>query len=160
MSEAAIVSNKAELRHQRWRRLWRHAPTNLRVGAVILLLHLIVAVVGAFWSSSGLAQWGTGIPLSGPSWTHLFGVDQLGRDIFSRVIRGSHVVLLLSLLGTTLGLALGSVAGLLSGYLRGWIDEVMQRLIETIVSVPFLVLALIAIAAAGPELSGNPLVVI
>ena len=158
MTAATTATRARELR--RWHALWRQAPVNLRVGAIILLLQLIVAVVGMFWSPYGLAQMGTGIPLSGPSWKHLFGVDQLGRDIFSRVIRGGHVVLVLSLCGTALGLAIGAVAGLLSGYLRGWIDELLQRFIETIVSIPFLVLALIAIAAAGTELSGNPLVVI
>jgi len=103
---------------------------------------------------------GTGIPLAGMSWQHPFGVDQLGRDIFSRVVHGGHIVMLLSLTGTFLGLVVGAVVGLLSGYVRGWIDEALQRLLEALISIPFLVLALIAIAAAGPELSGNPLLVI
>ena len=101
------------------------------------------------------------MPLSGMSWPHPFGVDQLGRDIFSRVIHGSHIVLLLALSGTALGLVIGSIVGLLSGYLGGWIDDIVQRLLETlIISIPFLVLALLAIVAAGPELSGNPLLVV
>jgi peptide/nickel transport system permease protein len=103
---------------------------------------------------------GTGIPLSGMSLEHPFGVDQLGRDIFSRVIHGAHIVILLSLSGTLLGLVIGAVIGLLSGYVGGWLDEVIQRVIEALISIPFLVLALIAIAAAGPELAGNPLLVI
>ena len=94
------------------------------------------------------------------SLAHPFGVDQLGRDIFSRVIHGSHIVLLLALSGTRLGVAIGSIVGLLSGYLGGWVDDIVQRLLESIISIPFLVLALIAIAAAGPELAGNPLLVI
>jgi peptide/nickel transport system permease protein len=103
---------------------------------------------------------GTGIPLSGMSLEHPFGVDQLGRDIFSRVVHGAHIVILLSLSGTLLGLVIGAVIGLLSGYLGGWLDNVVQRLTEALISIPFLVLALIAIAAAGPELAGNPLLVI
>ena len=103
---------------------------------------------------------GTGIPLSGMSLEHPFGVDQLGRDIFSRVVHGAHIVILLSLSGTLLGLVIGAVIGLLSGYIGGWLDEVVQRVIEALISIPFLVLALIAIAAAGPELAGNPLLVI
>ena len=103
---------------------------------------------------------GTGIPLAGMSWEHPFGVDQLGRDIFSRVVHGAHIVILLSLSGTLLGLVIGAVIGLLSGYVGGWLDDVVQRLIEALISIPFLVLALIAIAAAGPEFAGNPLLVI
>jgi peptide/nickel transport system permease protein len=144
----------------RWAAFWRRAPGSFRIGAVILLIHLVVAVTGPFWAPYGYAQMGAGIPLSGMSWRHPFGRDQLGRDIFSRVIYGGHIVILLSLSGTLLGMLVGTVSGLLSGYLRGWFDEVLQRFIEAIISIPFLVLALIAIAAAGPDWSGNPFLVI
>ena len=103
---------------------------------------------------------GTGPPLSGMSWAHPFGVDQLGRDMFSRVVHGGHIVILLSLSGTALGLVVGAVVGLLSGYVGGWVDEILQRLLEALISIPFLVLALMAIAAAGPELSGNPVLIV
>jgi peptide/nickel transport system permease protein len=133
---------------------------SFRIGAFILVAHAAVAATGPFWAPYGLAQMGTGTPLSGFSWAHPFGIDQLGRDVFSRVIHGGHIVLLLSLSGTFLGLMIGAVAGLLSGYLRGWFDEVLQRFIEAMISIPFLILALIAIAAAGPALAGNPFLVV
>jgi peptide/nickel transport system permease protein len=69
-------------------------------------------------------------------------------------------VLLLALSGTGLGVVVGSIVGLLSGYLGGWVDNIVQRLLESIISIPFLVLALLAIAAAGPELAGSPFLVI
>jgi peptide/nickel transport system permease protein len=144
----------------RYRLLWGQTPQSFRIGLVILLAHLIVAVTGPFWAPYGYSQMGTGIPLSGASWAHPFGVDQLGRDVFSRVVHGSHIVILLSLSGTALGLVIGAVLGLLSGYLGGWFDNLLQRLLEALISIPFLVLALIAIASAGPELSGNPILVV
>lgn len=140
--------------------VWRNAPTGLRIGAIILAIHIAVAVTGPFWAPYGYGQMGTGIPLSGMSWEHPFGVDQLGRDIFSRVVHGSHIVILLSVSGTFLGLVLGAMIGLLSGYLGGWIDNLIQRLIEAVISIPFLVLALVAITAAGPDLSGHPLLIV
>lgn len=140
--------------------LWRRTPFSLRVGAAVLLIHLAVAVTGPFWIPYGPAQLGTGKPLSGMSWAHPFGVDQLGRDVFSRAIYGSHIDIFLSLSGALLGLAIGAVLGLLSGYLRGAFDEVVQRLNETLISIPFLVLALVAIAAAGPRWAGNPFLLI
>ncbi len=140
--------------------LWQQTPLSFRIGLIILVVHLVVAVTGPFWAPYGFSQMGTGRPLSGMSWAHPFGVDQLGRDIFSRVIHGSHIVILLSLSGTLLGLAIGAVLGLLSGYVGGWFDEILQRVLEALISIPFLVLALIAIAAAGPELSGNPLLIV
>src|SRR6185295_3539895 len=144
----------------RYRLLWSQTPQSFRIGVVILLVHLIVAITGPFWAPYGFSQMGAGIPLSGMSWAHPFGIDQLGRDVFSRVVHGSHIVILLSLSGTAIGLLVGAVLGLLSGYLGGWFDNLLQRLLEALISIPFLVLALIAIASAGPELSGNPILVV
>lgn len=140
--------------------LWRQTPLSFRIGLIILVVHFVVAATGPFWAPYGFSQMGTGRPLSGMSWAHPFGVDQLGRDIFSRVVHGSHIVILLSLSGTFLGLVIGAIVGLLSGYVGGWIDEIIQRLLEALISIPFLVLALIAIAAAGAELSGNPVLIV
>ncbi len=145
----------------RWGRFdWSRTPLSLRIGGAILGVHVIIAVLGPFIAPYGYAQMGAGIPLSGMSWAHPFGVDQLGRDIFSRVIHGGHIVILLSLSGTALGLVLGAVVGLLSGYVGGWIDNLLQRLLEALISIPFLVLALLAIAAAGPEAAGDPVLVV
>lgn len=135
-------------------------PMSLRIGAAILFVHVVVAATGPLWAPYGFSQMGTGLPLSPASLAHPFGVDQLGRDVFSRVVRGGHLVLLLSLSGTALGLVIGSVIGLLSGYAGGIIDNIVQRLLETLISIPFLVLALLAMVAAGPELSGNPILVV
>jgi peptide/nickel transport system permease protein len=143
-----------------WLGLWRQTSLSFRIGAVMLLLHALVAAIGPFLVPYGYSEMRTGIPLAGMSFAHPFGVDQLGRDVFSRVIHGAHIVILLSLSGTTLGLVLGSIVGLLSGYVGGWIDNVIQRLLETLISIPFLVLALLAMASAGPELAGNPVLVI
>jgi peptide/nickel transport system permease protein len=144
----------------RYRGLWSQTPQSFRIGLIVLLVHLIVAITGPFWAPYGFSQMGAGIPLSGMSWAHPFGIDQLGRDVFSRVVHGSHIVILLSLSGTAIGLLVGAVLGLLSGYLSGWFDNLLQRLLEALISIPFLVLALIAIASAGPELSGNPILVV
>lgn len=140
--------------------LWRQTPLSFRIGLIVLLIHVAVAVTGPFWVPYGFSQMGTGRPLSGMSWAHPFGVDQLGRDIFSRVVYGGHLVILLSISGTLLGLVVGAVLGLLSGYVGGWFDEILQRVLEALISIPFLVLALLAIAAAGPELSGNPVLIV
>lgn len=139
---------------------WRQTPMSFRIGAVLLLLHAVVAVSGPFWAPYGFSRMGTGPPLSGMSLGHPFGVDQLGRDVFSRVVHGGHIVILLSLSGTFLGLVVGAILGLLSGYVGGRFDEILQRLLEAVISIPFLVLALIAVASAGPENSGNPVLVI
>src|SRR5882672_73980 len=145
------------------RRPWAalsQTPLSFRLGAVILIVHFVVAALGPFVAPYGYAQMGAGIPLSGMSWSHPFGIDQLGRDIFSRVINGGHIVILLALSGTALGLVLGAILGLLSGYIGGWFDNILQRILEALISIPFLVLALMAIAAAGPEAAGDPVLIV
>ena len=67
-------------------------PLSLRIGAAILLVHLIVAITGPFWAPYGYSQMGTGLPLAPASLAHPFGVDQLGRDVFSRVVHELPVV--------------------------------------------------------------------
>jgi peptide/nickel transport system permease protein len=141
-------------------RSWRRTPLSFRIGSVILLVHAIIATTGPFWAPYGPAQLGAGFPLEGMSWEHPFGIDQLGRDVFSRVLHGAHIVILLSLSGTFIGLVAGAVTGLLSAYVGGWIDEIVQRVVEALISIPFLVLGLMAIAAAGPKLSGEPVLVV
>ncbi len=140
--------------------LWRQTPYSFRIGLCILIVHVVVAVTGPFWVPYGYGQLGAGLPLSGMSWAHPFGIDQLGRDVFSRVVYGAHIEILLALSGTALGLLVGASLGLLSGYLGGWFDTILQRFLEALISIPFLVLALIAMAAAGPEVAGNPILVV
>src|SRR6478609_4710676 len=154
------LADPAPSRLHRIRRFdWSRTPLSLRIGGTILAFHLILAAIGPFIAPYGYSQMGAGIPLSGMSWAHPFGIDQLGRDIFSRVIDGGHIVILLALSGTALGLVLGGVIGLLSGYLGGWIDNILQRVLEALISIPFLVLALLAIAMAGPEAAGDPVLI-
>lgn len=160
MNEADISLAAPPRPRRNWFGLWRQMPLSFRIGSLILLVHLVIAVTGPFWAPYGYSQMGAGPPLSGMSLAHPFGIDQLGRDVFSRVVRGSWIVISLSLAGTLLGTLIGAVVGLLSGYVGGWIDEVVQRLLEALISIPFLVLALIAIAAAGTDYSGNPVLLV
>ena len=143
-----------------WFSLWRLSPQSLKIGSVILLFWLLVAFVGAVWTPYGYSQLGAGLPLSGVSWNHPFGIDQLGRDVLSRVLYGTHIVILLALAGTSLGVVVGALIGLVTAYIGGWLDEVVQRFAEAFISIPFLVLALLVIALAGPDLSGDPILIV
>ncbi len=139
---------------------WRTAPLSFKVGAILMLLHLLLGLFGPYLAPYGAAQMNAGPPLSGFSLAHPFGTDALGRDVLSRVMYGAPIVLSLAFSGTALGFVAGTSIGLVCGYLRNWVDEIVQRLTEAFISIPFLVLALMAIAAAGPELSGQPMLII
>jgi peptide/nickel transport system permease protein len=89
-----------------------------------------------------------GSPL-GPNSAHPFGVDPLGRDVFSRVIYGSRVSLEVGILGTAIATVIGTVVGLAAGYYRGWMDTVLMRAVDVFLSFPVLVLGLGIGAACG-----------
>jgi peptide/nickel transport system permease protein len=138
---------------------WRTAPRAFRIGAIILIIHILIALLGWVWTPYDYVS-RVGIPLSGMSWEHPFGVDQNARDIFSRVLYGGHIVILLAVSGTLVGVVVGSAIGLSSGYLGGWFDEISMRIFDAFNSIPFLVLGLLASAVAGPVASGNPLLLV
>lgn len=87
--------------------------------------------------------------LAPPSAGHWFGSDQLGRDIFSRVIVGSRDLLIVAPLATILATVVGTVLGLITGYFRGIVDDVVSRLIEAMMAIPSVIVALLAIVALG-----------
>lgn len=78
---------------------------------------------------------------TGPSSDHLFGVDQIGRDVFSRTIYGARVSLIVAFAATLLATAAGIVAGLIAGYFRGWADTLISRSVDVLLAIPYLLLA-------------------
>ena len=90
--------------------------------------------------------------LMGPSWDHLFGTDRLGRDTWSRVVYGARPAMIVGLSAVLIGVSGGLVIGMLSGYLRGWVEQLLQRAIDVALSIPNLILLLIAVAIFQPSL--------
>ena len=135
-----------------WRLLLRR-PSFL-VGAAILLFWLVCAVFGnAIAPHDPLAQQllATNQP---PSAAHWFGTDQLGRDVFSRVLAGARVIIVISVTATVIGTVLGSLIGLIMGYLGGVADIVLGRLVEAVLALPLVVVAFLFLTALG----GSPVV--
>lgn len=91
--------------------------------------------------------------LSPPSAAHWFGTDQIGRDVFSRVLVGARDILTIAPLATLLGTVLGTVVGLVMGYFGGWVDAIVGRLIEVMLSLPLIIVALMVLVALGPSTS-------
>jgi peptide/nickel transport system permease protein len=92
-----------------------------------------------------------GLP-KGPSSAHIFGADQIGRDVFSRVLAGAQVSLKVAFIGTGLSVILGTIMGMIAGFYRGWIDTAISRTIDVLLAFPVLLLALgLATACSGKD---------
>jgi peptide/nickel transport system permease protein len=122
------------------------------VGASVAILWFLVAVFAPLVAPyDPLEQSFT--PLASPSADHLFGTDELGRDVFSRVLYGARISLPLGLLLVVLALTIGGILGGLSGYFRGLTDGVVMRTADLVFAFPAIILAMVVTAALGPGLT-------
>ena len=134
--------------------MWHRLSVLIRkqpMGAVGLVLVLSVALAAIFAPqfTAHAPQALSGPPLSAPTAAHWFGTDDLGRDVFSRVLYGGRISLSVGALSVLIGCATGTGLGLLSGYQRGWVDLTIQRTVDGLMALPTLVLALAIVAALG-----------
>lgn len=124
----------------------------LRAGIVIVGLWLFIALFVPWLAPFDPITQDATSSLLPPGGAHLFGTDNFGRDIFSRVLWGARVDLQICLLGVIFPFLLGTTLGALSGYLGGVVDAAIMRLIDIVLAFPFLVLMLAIIAILGPGL--------
>lgn len=118
-------------------------------GMTIVLFWVVCAIVGPYLVSCDPLAEDILNALGPPSAEHWFGTDQLGRDIFSRVIVGSRDILTVAPLATILATIVGTALGLLTGYFRGIVDDVISRLIEAKMAIPSVIVALLVIVSLG-----------
>ncbi|MFY1068163.1 ABC transporter permease [Enterococcus sp. AD013-P3] len=88
-----------------------------------------------------------------PSWQHLFGTDEVGRDYFIRVLYGGRISLLVGVLAMLTATTIGTVVGLAAGYFGGWLDNLLMRLVDILSSIPWLVLVIVLSVFLKPGLS-------
>ena len=140
----------SSLRRRSALRLLRR-PT-ARIGAAIVLLFLLLTIAAPLLVPYGPLDQDFLQPLVPPSAAHLLGTDQYGRDLLSRVIYGSRTALMSILVADGLALVLGSALGLVAGFYAGRVDSLVMRLMDVLLAFPYLLLALIIVAALGPSL--------
>jgi peptide/nickel transport system permease protein len=142
-----------------WRRLRKDKVAITALAFIVLLIlmaifaPLIVALVG---TSDPAKQNFEALDLfggpTGPTAEHPFGVDQLGRDIFSRTVYGARVSLEVALIATGIAVVIGTVVGLVAGFYRGWTDTVLSRITDVVLAFPILLLGLgLAAACSGAD---------
>ncbi|WP_288582981.1 MULTISPECIES: ABC transporter permease [Lysinibacillus] len=123
------------------------------VASIFIGLLIVIAIIGPY-----IAPYDPFVPnynalLEGPSASHLAGTDEYGRDIFSRLIVGAKISLMVSFSAVFLGLILGTILGLISGYFGGWVDKIIMRSCDVLFSFPDLLLAIAIVALLGPGIN-------
>jgi peptide/nickel transport system permease protein len=123
-----------------------------RVGAAIVLLTIVAAVVGPILAPFDPAAQQLALRLEGPTGLHWFGLDELGRDIFARVLSGARISLLVGVIVVGVSSSVGILLCAIAGYFGGRIDEIISRLIDILLAFPGLLLAIAMVAVLGPSL--------
>jgi peptide/nickel transport system permease protein len=132
----------------KWWRL-RANPAAL-FGLAILVLIGLMALLAPVIATHDIHAQDLGQRLQRPSAAHWLGTDELGRDIYSRMVFGARITLYIALLTAVIAAPLGLIIGTTSGYLGGWVDLVLMRIVDIFLAFPSLVLALAFVAALGP----------
>ena len=125
------------------------------IGTLIVALFFLLAALGPFIAPYDFDEvirddTNSIVTREAPSLSHPFGTDRRGYDVFSRVIWGAREIITLPGIATAISVTLGAIIGMTIGYYGGWIDEVVSRALDSLLSIPALVLALVMLGIAGP----------
>jgi len=132
-----------------WIRLVKEKPLGM-VGGIITLLLLLTGIFADFLAPYGMNETHIIDRLLAPSARYWLGTDDLGRDILSRVIFGARVSVIVGLAGATIATILSLIIGIVSGYIGGKLDLIVQRVVDTVMSIPGLILMMVMISIIGP----------
>jgi peptide/nickel transport system permease protein len=121
-------------------------------GAAIIVVLVVVAAFAPVIAAYDPQETIRGARLLSPRWTFWFGTDNIGRDLFSRLVYGARISLIVGICATALGIGFGLLFGLLSGYAGGWVDQLIQRVMDIVLAFPGLILALALVAMLGASL--------
>jgi len=132
-------------------RRWLWGDARSRLSACFLLLLVVLAVLAPLVSRYAPSAQDFD-PFTGPSWQHWLGTDDLGRDVWSRLVYGARASVAAALLAVGIALAIGVPVGLVSGFRGGWVDMLLMRVADTLLSFPGIVIAIAITAVLGPGL--------
>jgi peptide/nickel transport system permease protein len=123
------------------------------ISAFVLVIMIVIAIFGPSIAPYDPVKIGTGSRLTPPSREFLFGTDQFGRDVFSRVLYGTRLTLQASVLAVIVAAGIGIPLGLIAGYAGKWPDNIISRFIDILLAFPGILLALIVVAILGTGLA-------
>jgi peptide/nickel transport system permease protein len=154
-AESSVVPDKRFI--SLCRRLLRNKLSFIAFCAIVLLV--MIALLAPWIAPLDPNEPDASAVLQGPSWAHVLGTDEYGRDELSRIIVASRVDLLVPFAATLLALLIGSLVGALSGFRGGWTDQIVMRIVDAVMAFPAFVLAMGLTAAVGTSITNLILVV-
>lgn len=139
----------------RWRQILQRMRRHYQgvFGATIILLVLFTAIFAPILATHDPENVDVENRLAAPSAVHYMGTDNLGRDVFSRVIYGSRISIMAGFVATSISVVAGTILGIVAGFLGGWVDQLLMRLMDAFMAFPGLVLMIGFAAVFGPSLS-------
>jgi peptide/nickel transport system permease protein len=147
----AIVPREATPARRALRRLMRRRGAML--GLAIVLMFVVLALFAPWIAPYDPIATSWSAVRKAPSMQYLFGTDEIGRDVLSRVVWGARASLMAGLVSVCISMVLGVPIGLLAAYVGGWTDSLISRFTDAMLAVPFLILAIALAAFLGPSLS-------
>jgi peptide/nickel transport system permease protein len=123
------------------------------VGAIVVLIFLLISLTAPLLAPYEIDRAVFAQARQGPSADHWLGTDELGRDLFSRLLYGARLSLLVGLIAVGIGVIIGAPLGLISGYVGGKVDLLVMRLMDVMLAFPSILLAILLVAAFGPSLN-------
>src|SRR5690625_4758443 len=123
---------------------------NLMIGGSILIMFLAVLVISFFYTPYDVNTMDAPNKLQKPSAEYWFGTDEFGRDIFSRIMKGTQTAFFVGGVAVTIGMVFGTLIGGIAGYVGGWLDEIIMRIMDSLMAFPGIILALMLVAVFGP----------
>lgn len=160
---AELVSSQAvkQKKHSQWRDVWRRLCRNkpAMVSLVVIILLILIAVFAEAIAPYNYSAQDLPNKFQFPSWQHLFGTDNFGRDILSRVIYGARVSLLVAIMGLGISIVIGGLLGATTGYFGGFYEGFIMRLMDVLMAIPSFLLAVSIQSALGTGLFNTALAI-
>ncbi|MDR3472104.1 MAG: ABC transporter permease [Devosia sp.] len=133
---------------------WRMIRWNLWIGLFIVLATLLLSILAPYLPLSGPNDVDYHARLAPPSFSHFFGTDNLGRDMFSRVVYGAQIDLAVGFVTVAASMVIGVLMGLVAASFGGIVETIIMRVVDALLAFPFIVLVLAIVAVIGPGLTG------